>query len=289
MTIIKIYGPGCKKCSELTDLTKQIVAELKLDCEIKKISDPMDMANDGVFATPSLAVDGKILVKGSVPSHAQLTEILQGSGIATGGCDCGGACAAPEEKAPAEPVEACGCGCACDEPQKAECAQAQSTGCGCGSGGCCGGGSGAGIVKQLILWIVLILVGVAIFKAVSDKKEDAAAAATATQPAIANGVEVVYYQFGARCVTCKRMEQWINEVVQQQFADELKSGAVVLKSVEAGADDVAKYALSTKSLIIKKIEGNNEKSWKNADKIWSHSRDEAAFKAYVAGEIKSLL
>ncbi len=288
MNTITIYGPGCKKCNDLTDMTKKLVAELQLDCEITKITDPLQAAADGVAATPALAIDGKVVVKGYVPTVEQLADILKNSGITASGaaCDCNGACAAPavEEKAEGKKES---CGCACSSPSEEQSPAPEASGCGCSGG--CGGANGGKMFKQLILWVVLILVGFAIYKAIDNKRNGSADAAASAQPAIAQGVEVVYYQFGPRCVTCQRMEKWINEVVAQQFADEINSGKLVLKSVKASEADVQKYALATKSLIVKNIEAGTEKSWKNAAKIWDYARDEAAFKSYVAEEVKKSL
>ncbi len=302
MNTIKIYGPGCKKCSDLTDLTKQIIAEQNLNCELVKISDPMDMAADGVMATPALAIDGKVLVKGHVPTHEQLSEILKNSGIPSGGCDCNGACEAPAEEkatqaapasccssAPAEekptaPAPSTCCSSAPAEEQPA----ATGRGCGCASGGgCCSSEKGGNMGKQLVVWVILILVGFAIYKAMDNKKTAAADAAAAAAPAIESGVEAIYYHNVQRCVTCNKMEKWIQEAVEANFATELQSGKLALKSLRISPDD--KYKLQYASLIVKNIEGGAEKSFVNAEKIWQHKGDEAAFKAYVVDEIKKAL
>ncbi len=293
MNTIKIYGPGCKKCSDLTDLTKQIIAEQNLNCELVKISDPMDMAADGVMATPALAIDGKVMVKGHVPTHEQLSEILKNSGIPTGGCDCGGACeapAAPAEEKPA-PAESCDCGGACEAPAAEKAPEekpAAASGCGCGSGGgCCSSEKGGNMGKQLVVWVILILVGFAIYKAMDNKKAAAADAAAAAAPAIESGVEAIYYHNVQRCVTCNKMEKWIKEAVEANFATELQSGKLAMKSLRISPDD--KYKLQYASLIVKNIESGAEKSFVNAEKIWQHKGDEAAFKAYVVDEIKKAL
>ncbi len=295
MNTITIYGPGCKKCNDLTNMTKKLVAELQLNCEITKVTDPLEAAAAGVAATPALAIDGKVMVKGYVPTEEQLSDILKNSGIPAGGCNCGGTCEAPAEETPA-PATSCCSASAESTPATSCCSSSapaeKTSGSCCSGGGCCSDSapaSGCKMVKQLILWVVLILVGFAVYKAIDNKKNAAESASANAAPAITQGVEVVYYQFGARCVTCQRMEKWIQESVSQEFADQIKNGTVILKSVKAGEADVQKYALATKSLIIKNIESGTEKSWKNAEKIWEFARDEAAFKAYVTEQVKAAI
>ncbi len=49
---IKILGPGCTKCQQLEALTRNAVADLRLDAHIDKITDPGEIAAWGVMTTP---------------------------------------------------------------------------------------------------------------------------------------------------------------------------------------------------------------------------------------------
>ncbi len=77
MNTILIYGPGCAKCTELLENTKKVTAEMEGEFSIKKITDPMQFAVAGVFMTPGLSMNGKLLFSGRNPSIAELKEILQ--------------------------------------------------------------------------------------------------------------------------------------------------------------------------------------------------------------------
>lgn len=77
MNTILIYGPGCAKCNELLANTNQITAELEGDFTIRKITDPMQFAVAGVFMTPGLSLNGKLLFTGRNPSPSELKEIIQ--------------------------------------------------------------------------------------------------------------------------------------------------------------------------------------------------------------------
>ena len=76
MKTIQILGPGCAKCTELARLAEAAAKELGLDCRIEKISDLASIAKMGVFVTPGLAVDGKVLVKGKLPSADEVKRLL---------------------------------------------------------------------------------------------------------------------------------------------------------------------------------------------------------------------
>lgn len=59
---ITIYGPGCIRCTTLVENTRIAVQEMQGDYRITKISDPLQMADAGVFNTPALSLDGELLV-----------------------------------------------------------------------------------------------------------------------------------------------------------------------------------------------------------------------------------
>ncbi|MFI3243924.1 MAG: thioredoxin family protein [Akkermansia sp.] len=77
MNSILIYGPGCAKCNEVLENTKRITAEMEGEFSIKKVTDPMQFAVAGVFMTPGLSLNGKLLFAGRNPSIDELKEMLE--------------------------------------------------------------------------------------------------------------------------------------------------------------------------------------------------------------------
>ncbi len=73
---IKVLGTGCKKCNELEQATREAVAALGINANIKKEEDIMKIMEYGVNRTPALVVDGKVVVSGRVPSDKELEELL---------------------------------------------------------------------------------------------------------------------------------------------------------------------------------------------------------------------
>lgn len=73
---IKVLGSGCAKCKTLEKLTREAVAEAGIDATVSKVEDMYEIMRHGVMVTPALVVDGKVLVKGKVPTVAEIKEIL---------------------------------------------------------------------------------------------------------------------------------------------------------------------------------------------------------------------
>jgi small redox-active disulfide protein 2 len=73
---IKVLGTGCPKCKTLEKLTREIVEQNGLDATVEKVEDIMAIMNYGVISTPALVVDGRVVVKGRVPSADELKRIL---------------------------------------------------------------------------------------------------------------------------------------------------------------------------------------------------------------------
>jgi small redox-active disulfide protein 2 len=73
---IKILGSGCAKCQQLEANTSIALAELGLEADIEKVTDPAEIASWGVMTTPALVVDDEVLIAGRLPSPAEVRNLL---------------------------------------------------------------------------------------------------------------------------------------------------------------------------------------------------------------------
>lgn len=73
---IKVLGTGCPKCKTLEKNTRDAVAGLEIDATISKVEDIVDIMSYGIMSTPALVIDGKVAVKGRVPSTDEIKELL---------------------------------------------------------------------------------------------------------------------------------------------------------------------------------------------------------------------
>ena len=73
---IKVIGEGCEKCDKLYENTCLAVKELGLEVSVDKVEDLMDIVRLGVMTTPSVMVDGKLIISGRVPKVKEIIKLL---------------------------------------------------------------------------------------------------------------------------------------------------------------------------------------------------------------------
>lgn len=73
---IQILGTGCPKCKTLEKMTREVVEQNGISAEITKVEDIMEIMKFNVMTTPAIVIDGKVVLKGRVPSANELKEIL---------------------------------------------------------------------------------------------------------------------------------------------------------------------------------------------------------------------
>lgn len=74
---IQVYGPGCVNCRKLYAIAEQVVKEIGIDIKIEKVEDLDGMLAAGVFRTPALGFDGKVILQGKIPTPATLKNWIQ--------------------------------------------------------------------------------------------------------------------------------------------------------------------------------------------------------------------
>ncbi len=74
MLKIQIVGSGCKNCENLYHLCLAVTAENDIDADIHKITDKEKFAELGIWITPGLIVNGKVLSSGKIPTKSTLTH-----------------------------------------------------------------------------------------------------------------------------------------------------------------------------------------------------------------------
>ncbi len=73
---IKVLGTGCAKCKTLEKHTKAAVEQLSIDADVIKVEDIVEIMQTGVMTTPALMINGKVVVKGKVPSVSDIKDLL---------------------------------------------------------------------------------------------------------------------------------------------------------------------------------------------------------------------
>ena len=76
MKSIKILGTGCPKCISTEAIVTEVVNELNIDAKIEKVTEIMDIMQYDVMSTPAVVVDGKVVLKGKVPSKDEVKAVV---------------------------------------------------------------------------------------------------------------------------------------------------------------------------------------------------------------------
>ena len=79
MMYIKVVGPGCTNCVKLAQMCQEAITENHLEADLEKITDIKQFADLGVFMTPGLVINGKVLSSGKIPTKSTLIHWLKDS------------------------------------------------------------------------------------------------------------------------------------------------------------------------------------------------------------------
>ena len=76
---IEVLGPGCQRCEELYINTREAVANLGASesIEVKKVKDPQYFMKMGVFITPALVIDGRVLSVGKLLGVKEIEGVIK--------------------------------------------------------------------------------------------------------------------------------------------------------------------------------------------------------------------
>ncbi|MBZ4655088.1 MAG: redox-active disulfide protein 2 [Peptococcaceae bacterium] len=74
---IKVYGPGCRNCTNLEKEVMNALAELDVAANVEKVTDIKAIAEAGIMMTPGLAINGKVKSYGRVPKREEIKEFIK--------------------------------------------------------------------------------------------------------------------------------------------------------------------------------------------------------------------
>jgi small redox-active disulfide protein 2 len=81
MKRIEILGIGCKSCEKAEEEVRNALSGLGWtegsEFTIEKVSDPGDIAARGVFITPGVTIDGKVVSSGKIPKQKDVLKWLK--------------------------------------------------------------------------------------------------------------------------------------------------------------------------------------------------------------------
>ena len=74
---IKIIGSGCADCDKLYANKEEAIRLTGVTATLGRVEDLVEMVKLGVMTTPSVTINGKLVVSARVPKVEKLVEILK--------------------------------------------------------------------------------------------------------------------------------------------------------------------------------------------------------------------
>lgn len=145
------------------------------------------------------------------------------------------------------------------------------------------------ILTYGLLALALVGAGFAIKQRLHPPASTAAAAnAEAALPA--NGKVVTYFTTDVRCPSCRKIEALTRQTVENQFADKLKSGEIVFRTLNLDRPEnkhfIDDYQLVSKTVIVSVRENGKETGFQNLQDVWTNLDDPADFQNYLAAALR---
>lgn len=114
------------------------------------------------------------------------------------------------------------------------------------------------------------------------------------RPTAKDRVEVIYFHGKQRCASCLAMEKYAKEVVNTIFADELKKGTIVFKTIDIsstyGEKIADRYEVTWSSLFINKWKDGKETRCNMTEFGFANARKNPdTFKKGIADKITQFL
>ncbi len=116
----------------------------------------------------------------------------------------------------------------------------------------------------------------------------------ASQPETTDTKVIAYYfHVTVRCTTCRMIESYSREVVEQKFGADLAKGRLQYKLVNLQLPEnrhfVKDYQLFTKSLVLVRFDKGGQAEYKVLNDTWELVGDKSAMQAYVEREVRDYL
>lgn len=155
-------------------------------------------------------------------------------------------------------------------------------------------------LQSILTGALLVMVGMA-FGAIFVKVGEAQKPTEAAPPEVAQTVNnaaqdavLVYLCHGnVRCPTCLKIEASTKDVLEQMFADEIRSGRVIVKEVNYEQPEnkgmLTKYEIIAPTVIMVQLKDGKETTYRNIMEVWQTVHEPAAFQALISGNLRDLL
>jgi ABC-type glycerol-3-phosphate transport system substrate-binding protein len=156
-------------------------------------------------------------------------------------------------------------------------------------------------MKKGIQWALLLLV-VAGFVAAGMKSRPSgeptmdatpASTVTATVTSAKAPVTVTYFTTDARCVSCRKIEDYTKLAVDRTLEDQTMADAIHFQTINVDFPEnqhfIADYDIAFKTVVISYLDADGKQQWQKMDRVWELLSDPIAFQGYLHAGIQDAL
>ncbi|TVP99243.1 MAG: thioredoxin family protein [Planctomycetaceae bacterium] len=79
MAKVQVLGTGCTKCAYLLKNAQDAASQRQAGDTVEKVDDIMQVLEFNPSALPALAIDGKVVSAGTLPSPAEIKQLMEQS------------------------------------------------------------------------------------------------------------------------------------------------------------------------------------------------------------------
>jgi len=150
------------------------------------------------------------------------------------------------------------------------------------------------IISVSVLIILAVVISLYAFSGNANSQKVAVDPVVETGSSVSDSKVVAYYFYTtARCVSCRKIEQYTKESLEKYFFDEIASGKVDFQMINIDEPQnkhfIQYYQLYTKSVVLSKVAYGKEEKYKNLDKVWQLLRNKEKFYSYIKDETEKFL
>lgn len=140
------------------------------------------------------------------------------------------------------------------------------------------------ITRNLLLAFVFISIGYALGKNSLKPSSNTATAGN-------TGITVYYLHTTFRCSTCNRIEKQTIELLNREYAPELRDGKITIAKVNFQENETLakKFGVLASCVVVAKTEDGKITSFERLDKVWDLLDKPDEFNRYINAAIKKIL
>ena len=128
---------------------------------------------------------------------------------------------------------------------------------------------------------------------VAAKAQPAASIAVVAPHAKSHKVVATYFHGNVRCTTCRKVETYAREAVEEGFRSEIDAGVVEFRTINveepANRHYIQDYQLMTRSVVVTDEVEGAVAQWTRLDQVWAFVGNRPAYLNYVQDAVRGYL